>query len=131
MSRTLRCFVFAICAFATPQVAASQTAFEAATKGASCTQNAQGTRLCRFEIGADLVITITAVGETDAGVSILRSDFDGDFFARMALQHRCVIVSGGMKAPEATKTPGGYLAFISPRTGLVYRSWQECESARS
>jgi hypothetical protein len=109
----------------------AQTAFQAATTGARCTQNAQGSRSCRYEIGSSLVISIAAVGESDAGVSFLKSDFNGDFYARMAVQHRCVIVSGGTKAPEATKALDGYLAFISPRTGLVYRTWESCEAARS
>lgn len=108
----------------------AQTAFEAATTGARCTQNAQGSRMCRYEIGSSLVVSIAAVGESDAGVSFLKSDFNGAFYARMAVQHRCVIVSGGMKAPEAAKALDGYLAFISPRTGLVYRTWESCEAAR-
>jgi hypothetical protein len=108
----------------------AQTAFEATIKGARCTQNSEGTRLCRFEVGSDLVVSITAVGEQDAGISFIRSNIDGDFFARTAIQHQCIIVSAGMKAPEAAKAPGADLAFISPRTGRVYRTWQECESAR-
>lgn len=108
----------------------AQTAFEATSKGARCTQNSQGTRLCRFEVGADLIVSITAVGEPDAGISFLRSNIEGDFFARTAIQHHCVIVSAGMKAPNAAKAPGGDLAFVSPRTGRVYRTWQECETAQ-
>jgi hypothetical protein len=131
MSALVRLTVVTGALLALTSHAQAQTAFEASTRGARCTQNDQGVRLCRFEIGADLVVTITAVGEPDAGISILRSDFDGDFFARMALQHRCVIVSAGMMAPEAARAPNGYLAFISPRTGLVYRTWQECEAARA
>lgn len=120
---------------ASPLVSASaveaQTAFEATIKGARCTQNSQGTRLCRFDVGADLIVSITAVGEPDAGISFLRSNIEGDFFARTAMQHHCVIVSAGVKAPTAAKVPGGDLAFISPRTGRVYRTWQECETAQN
>jgi hypothetical protein len=111
--------------------ARAQTAFEATVKGARCTQNSQGSRLCRFEVGADLIVSITAVGEPDAGISFLRSNIEGEFFARTAIQHDCVIVSAGVKAPNAAKAAGGDLAFISPRTGRVYRTWQECETAQS
>jgi hypothetical protein len=122
-------YVFAML-FLAPFALRAQSAFEAATRGAACTQSALGERVCAYHIGADLKISITAVGSLDAGVSFLHSDIEGDFFARMSLQHQCVIVSAGKKAPQAAQTATGQYAFISPRTGLVYQTWQQCEVAK-
>jgi hypothetical protein len=112
------------------QPVAAQTAFEAATRGASCRQNTQGERLCIYRIGRDLEFSITAVGESDAGVSFLRSNITGDFFARTGVQHPCVIVAAGERAPAEARTPAGGYAFVSPFTGLVYRTWQACADDR-
>lgn len=115
---------------AVARAAGAQSTFEATTKGAKCEQNAAGARLCTYRIGKDLEFTIAGVGEFDAGISFIRSDFAGDFYARMGMQHRCVIVSPGKRAPKGATTLDGYFAFVSPRTGLVYRTWQECDKAR-
>lgn len=116
-------------AFWPPSAAVGQTAFQATTGGATCTQNTAGSRYCLYKVGKDLEFSITAVGEPNAGISFLRSSISGDFFARMGLLHRCVIVVAGEQAPEAARTPEGGSAFVSARTGLVYRTWQECERA--
>ena len=108
----------------------AQTACEAPTTDARCSPGVQGERVCRYEIGSSLVHSIAAAGESDAGVSFLRADLTGDFYASMAIQHRCGIVSGGMKVPEAAKAFDEYFASISPWTGLAYRTWEACEAAR-
>ena len=109
----------------------AQTAFEAATKGAKCTQSADGWRECTFEVGADLRIVISGVGEVDAGTLFSNATSRGDFSARVSLQHRCIVVMAGPKAPPAAREADGTFAFISPRTGLVYRTWQQCDAARA
>ena len=108
----------------------AQTVFEATTRGAKCSQNSAGARLCTYVVGQGLEISITGVGQSDAGVSFLRSDHKSDFWARMGMLHRCVIVVAGERAPKEFMTVNGDFAFVSPRTGLVYRLWQECEKAR-
>ena len=108
----------------------AQTVFEATTRGAKCSQNSAGARLCTYVVGQGLEFSITGVGQSDAGVSFLRSDHKSDFWARMGMLHRCVIVVAGERAPKEFMTVNGDFAFVSPRTGLVYRLWQECEKAR-
>ena len=108
----------------------AQTVVEAVTRGAKCIQNSAGARLCTYVVGQGLEFSITGVGQSDAGISFLRSDHKSDFWARMGMLHRCVIVVAGERAPKASMAVMGDFAFVSPRTGLVYRSWQECEKAR-
>ena len=122
-----------LCALAlasSASLAHAQSAYEATTRGSSCTQNAQGNRIGKYDIGSDLRISIAAVGSFAAGISFLRSDITGDFFARMSFQHRCVIVAAVKKAPKEALTALGQFAFISVRTGLVYRTWQQFEAAK-
>ncbi len=108
----------------------AQTAFAAATAGATCTQNVTGARLCHYKIGR-LAISIAAVGESDAGISVLHSDIGDDFYARFAVQHGCIIVAAGKAAPKQALAVGGDLAFISPRDGKVYKTWQECSRVKA
>ena len=123
-------FLSLLQAAVTADAVSAQSTFETTTKGAMCEQNATGARLCTYRVGKDLEFSIAGVGEPDAGISFIRSDFAGDFYARMGMQHRCVIVSPGKRAPKTATLGEGYFAFVSPRTGLVYRTWPECEKAR-
>lgn len=109
---------------------AAQSVFEATTRGANCTQNSDGARICRYKVGQGLEFSITGVGEPYAGISFLRSDIKSDYWARVGMQHRCIIVVAGERAPKEALTAKGDFAFVSPRTGVVYRTWQECEAAR-
>ena len=116
-------------AMTTPTAASGQTAYALTTVGASCTQTPAGVRICTYKVGRDLEISITAVGQDDAGTSVLRSNANGDFYARTCMLHRCIIVSAGVTAPRRALEVDWY-AFVSPRTGLVYRTWQACDQAK-
>jgi hypothetical protein len=107
----------------------AQTSFEAATSGAKCTQARTGMRTCSYKVGDSLEFTILGVGQFDASVNFERSDAKGDFYARIGLAHRCVIIVPGGRAPSAVVDALGQYAFVSPRTGLVYRTWQSCDAA--
>lgn len=107
----------------------AQTSFEAATSGANCTQARTGMRTCTYKVGHSLEFTILGVGQFDASVSFERSDAKGDFYARIGLAHRCVIIVPGGRAPSAVVDALAQYAFVSPRTGLVYRTWQSCDAA--
>ncbi len=118
------------CLLAFPCGLLAQTTYAATTRGASCRQNMEGSRLCTYRVGESLEISIAAVGEPDTGISFLRSDIRGDFYARFGVRHGCIIVAAGESAPAEARQPPDDLAFISPRTGLVYRTWQECSRAQ-
>ena len=88
---------------------------------------------CEYKVGAGLHFTIDGVGEKDAGITFLRSSFDGDFYATFGVYHGCVIVKRGGDAPRYGPLvgPGGPsdIAFVSPKNGKVYRSWTDCKGA--
>ena len=106
----------------------AQTLFDLAIQGTSCKAISDGSLFCKYQIGKDLELSITSVGEEDTGISFLRSDFDGDYFARFGVMHGCIIVARGMAAPKRGSA-GDDFVFISPKTGRIYKTWRECGSA--
>jgi hypothetical protein len=106
---------------------AAQSAFDATVRGTSCKALADGSLFCKYEIGKDLEFSITSVGEKDAGISFLRSSIKGDYWARFGVMHGCVIVLQGEAVSQSTALP---FAFVSPKNGRVYKSWEECQRAR-
>jgi hypothetical protein len=85
----------------------------------TCTVNSFNSRVCRFRIGNDLDFEITAIGEPDVSVTVLKaSDFDNaDYYLKFGGVHGCIIIGG----PE----PLDYV-FIHPRTAEVYEVYPNC-----
>lgn len=113
--------------FLTVDLVLAQSAFEAAVRGAACRQNDNGSLNCTYTVGRDLEFSLAAAGEADAGISFLRSSIKGDYYARFGVLHGCIIVAQG----EATTQPAPIdYAYVSPKNGRVYKSWQECQSGK-
>ena len=109
-----------------PVVAFGQSTFELTVKGKSCSEQKSQQVDCDYKIGADFWLSIAGVGNSDAGVTFMKSDFKGKYYGTFALTHGCVVVKTG----TANKTGSPLdLAFISPRNGKVYRDWQSCQQA--
>lgn len=81
---------------------------------------------CRFQLGTDFQITLTGVGQPNAGIVYERSNFEGQFYASFGVAHGCVIVQAGLARRNAQRPHD--IAFIQPRTGTVFNSWQECKA---
>ena len=107
--------------------ALAQSAFDATVRGASCKQGPTGALNCNYKVGGDLEFSITDAGAADVGISFLRSNIKGDYYARFGPMHGCVIVAQG----EATTSSAPVdFAFVSPKNGKVYRTWPECQAPR-
>jgi len=108
--------------------------FEATIAGATCKQfNNQ--MQCDYRVGKSLRFSIAGVGEETASILFQKADFEnGDYFAKVGLLHGCVMVSRNIEvtAKELEKMRKARapfvadLAFVSPRTGKVYRNWMDC-----
>src|SRR5687768_16758726 len=125
--QALRRVLIATILVAAAQLAQAQDTFDVAVRGVSCRQNQQGVLNCTYRVGKDLEFGIASVGSPDAGISFLRSDITGDYYARFGTLHGCVIIALGSASRE-TKRSG--FAFVSPRNGKVYREWEECRAAK-
>jgi len=106
----------------------SSSTFEATVAGAKCESRValgEAQMDCVYKIGNDLQFTIAGVGMEMASISFEKSSDSGRHFAKFGMLHQCVIVSPGRANEEDILT--AQLAFVSPRTGRVYRDWMECK----
>jgi hypothetical protein len=102
---------------------------QAVRAGMTCNQNRYSQKLdCEYRVGKDLYFAIAGVGDDDAGISFFKVDWDGDYYAGIGLQHGCVVVQQGKRIQDEALLPE--FAFVSPRTGKIYGTWQQCASAR-
>lgn len=109
-----------------PSIAFGQTTFELIMKGKVCSEHKSQQVDCDYKIGTEFWLSISGVGNRDAGITFMKSDFKGKHYGTFGLTHGCVIV----KADAANKTANPFnFAFISPRNGKVYSDWQSCQSA--
>ena len=105
---------------------AETSVYELTLKGKQCQENSGQSFACEYRIGKTLHISIDGIGQTDTGITFMKSNFDGDFYATVGVLHGCVIVKRSLK--NLTLQNAFDYAFISPRTGKVYTTWQECGS---
>ena len=95
-------------------------------KGKECQETSSQVLGCEYRIGKTLHISIDGIGQTDTGITFMKSDYAGDFYAAIGMFHGCVIVK---RNPKLLTLQNAFdFAFISPHTGKVYRTWQECRS---
>ncbi len=108
---------------AIPTKAASLNTFEKLVKGKTCNTSSSQKIDCDYKIGDSFWIQIIGIGEDDVGVAIMKSDYKGEYFAKVGRMHNCVIVNTGLKATGILD-----YAFISPKTGKIYKSVEGCYS---
>jgi len=110
------------------QANAETSVYELTLKGKQCQENPGQSLECEYRIGETLHIAITGIGQTDTAITFMKSDFKGDFYAAIGVLHGCVIVK---RNPYLLDLKNAFdFAFISPRTGKIYTTWQECGSGR-
>ena len=73
---------------------------------------------CSYKIGNDFHMEIAGVGQADAAVIFMKSDFDGSYYGKFGVLHGCAIITKPFSL--------GDMAFVSPKNGKVYKSWKEC-----
>ena len=119
---------------APPQPSVS-AAFEALLDDMACRQQKSGRMDCEFRVGNGVRFVIAGVGQEDVMVSFIQADSGAAYIASMVPLHGCVVVKP-LRAGDATRAAGipasdsvATFAFVSPRTGKVYRNWQTCLSA--
>jgi hypothetical protein len=113
---------FVLLIIALPSSAATNT-FDKLVKGKTCNTSSSQKIDCDYKISDSFWIQIIGVGEDDVGVAIMKSDYKGEYFAKVGRMHNCVIVNTGLKAKGILD-----YAFISPKTGKIYKSVEGCYS---
>ena len=101
------------------------------TNGMRCNQGGTGTSadtqmVCEYSVGDGLQFRILAVGAADAGIEFEKVLPSSPYRAAMSLKHGCVIVE---RQSSSNTASAPQFAFVSPRTGKVYHTWQDCAAA--
>ena len=106
----------------------------AVIRGMQCKQSssAPGQFDCEYRVSRDLEFVIAGVGGADAASTVLQSGgYDGQYYLSVGTGHGCVIVKPGTATQQSAVRAGRVadMAFVSPRNGKVYATWQECGRA--
>jgi len=108
-----------------------KTTYEVVLEGKSCRAVSTQSIECRYTAGKDLQFTIARIRETEASLSLLHSDRQGDFYADVGVYAGCIRVTRGAAsdANAFTIVQEGVtdVAFVSIRTGTVYRNAEDCQ----
>lgn len=98
--------------------------FQRALQGTKCEQIPNNGRYCKYTFGTTLEIGIKDVGGTDTVVGFHNSNIKNELYAVLYFG-RIAIVPGESHPRNYNHDYG---VFISPITGLVYQSSNECRS---
>ena len=112
------------------QAASAQQArltYDVVVSGMKCQQNSLGDMECNYHVGRSLHFGIAGVGLKDPSIYFYEASMKGDYFALFAPSHGCVVVKPGLALPENQRLD---LAFVSPKNGRVYRTWEACAEAQ-
>ena len=112
-----------------PSASAQQArqTYDVVVSGMECRQNLQGDRECNYHVGRSLHFGIAGVGQKDPSIYFYEASMKGDYFALFASSHGCVVVKPGLALPELQRLD---LAFVSPKNGRVYQTWETCAEAQ-
>ncbi|MGA6829389.1 hypothetical protein ACO9S2_17500 [Nitrospira sp. NS4] len=109
-----------------------RTIYDVVLAGKSCRAIAPQSIECRYTVGKDLRFTIARIRETDATLSFIHSDHQGDFYADLGRVPSCIRIARGLPSAVTTSTrdTGGTTddAFVSIRTGTIYRNAEDCRN---
>lgn len=108
--------------------------YDVVVEGAKCMQSqvpyqTSAQLSCDYTVGRGVKFTIAGVGQPDASILVQRATgLDSDFYLKFGVLHGCVIIQRGFAKlhKSSRRLPGFDMAFVSPNTGRVYKSWQEC-----
>ncbi len=93
-------------------------------KAKQCKEGLKQRLDCNYKIGDEFHLSIAGVGQSDAGVTFIKSNYYGEYYGTFGVLHGCVIVSKGIK--NISKSPFDF-AFVSPLNGKVYKDWESCK----
>ena len=111
-------------------IAGETSTYDTVLAGKICSPEGTQEVRCIYRVGKDLHFSIDGIGGQWTGITFIRSDYEGDFYATYGLGHGCVVVKRGKSNWEnpGCGGPGSAFdyAFVSSKTGEVYRDWQDC-----
>jgi hypothetical protein len=119
--------IMAILLILSANAMADVSTYDLTLKGKQCKEGLNQQLDCDYKIGNDFHLSIGGVGQSDAGVTFIKSNFNGKYYGTFGILHGCVIVKTGIK--NTTKNPFDF-AFVSPINGKVYKDWESCKTGQ-
>ena len=114
-------FFLFVLVVARPSFAQDVSTYDVVMSGKKCSEQNSIQQLdCKYVVGKSLSFEISGIGMRDRGVTVYKSDFDGDYYISYGVGHGCVIVKNSKNILN--------LAFVSPKNGKVYKTWEACQS---
>lgn len=115
-----------------PEPALQRTLYDVVLAGKSCRAVPSQSIECRYTVGKDLQFTIARIREMEAALSFIHSDIQGDFYADLGFVTSCIRIARGLPSAvtASTRDTGGAtdVAFVSIRTGTIYRNAEDCQN---
>lgn len=115
-------------------VAGTTSTYDIVVSGKSCKDSGTRTVTCDYRVGKDLHFTVDGIGGPWTGITFIKSDYEGDFYATYGTGYGCIIVKPGKtnwKNPGCGGPGSAFdYAFISLKSGNVYRDWEPCMKER-
>ena len=122
--------ISALAALSLPGAASSQSLqdqlFAKVVAGSECKQTANNGLVCEYKVGDQLRFSIKDAGGTDTVVGFNQSNINNEFYA--VLYFGCIVVVPGQAHPR--NYDKDYGVYVSPKNGRVYKTKNECKSAR-
>lgn len=92
--------------------------YEQLLSSKKCAETYKQNISCTYKAGKSLIIEITGVGTSKAGIVFAKSDFNGDYYGSYGTSHGCAIAQNSNELLD--------IAFISPKSAKVYKTSKEC-----
>lgn len=123
----MKSLMMAILLMTSANAMADVSTYDLTVKAKQCKEGSNQRLDCNYKIGDDFHLGITAVGQSVAGVSFLKSDVNGKYYGTFGILHGCVIVKNGNKNRDKSPLDN---AFVSPINGKVYKDWESCKTGQ-
>lgn len=98
--------------------------FQRALQGTKCEQVPNNERYCTYQFGNTLEVGIKDVGGGDTVIGFHNSNIKNELYA--VIYYGCIVVVPGKAHPKNYGREYG--VSISPKTGLVYQTSDECRA---
>ena len=98
--------------------------FQRALQGTKCEQVPNNGRYCTYQFGNTLEVGIKDVGGADTVIGFHNSNIKNELYA--VIYYGCIVVVPGKAHPKNYGREYG--VSISPKTGLVYQTSNECRA---
>lgn len=122
--------ILCVVAFAYSHAAGAQALqdqlFARVVAGSDCKQTVNNGLICDYKVGNKLSFSIKDAGGTDTVVGFHYSNINDEFYA--VYYFDCIVVVPGHA--HSRNYDRDYGVYVSPKNGRVYRTRQECQSAK-